>query len=144
MVDPRTSFAIKADVRDLDADRYVFAAQKTMYGGKDIRAGDVIFLFASENTGGQGLFARGVVASSQPEPRKDGIARQTPRVSIAVVRSATAVERLGRARLRDFSDWDDGRAETELNFKLYRQATEKIVGLSDVASAFLERLFPPR
>jgi len=37
--------------------------------------------------------------------------------------------------------WNDGRAETELNFKFYRQATNKIVGLSDEAAAFLDGFF---
>ena len=36
-----------------------------------------------------------------------------------------------------FADWNDGRPETELNFKLYRQATNKIVGISDEAASFL-------
>jgi hypothetical protein len=31
----------------------------------------------------------------------------------------------------------DGRPEIELNFKFYRQATNKIVGISDKAAAFL-------
>jgi hypothetical protein len=58
------SFAIKAEVRDLDAQSYSFTAQKTMYGGRTIAAGDGIFLFASENEGGRSLFARGIVISS--------------------------------------------------------------------------------
>jgi hypothetical protein len=44
---------------------------------------------------------------------------------------------------RSFSNWKDGRPETELNFKFYRQATNKIVGISDVAAAFLEQHFRP-
>ena len=48
---------------------------------------------------------------------------------------------LGRAELKRFSAWDDGRPETELNFKFYRQATNKIVGISDRAAAFLDRFF---
>lgn len=36
-----------------------------------------------------------------------------------------------------------GRPETGLNFKLYRQATNKIVGVSAGAAAFLQRCFPP-
>jgi hypothetical protein len=43
--------------------------------------------------------------------------------------------------LKPFSDWKDGRPETELNFKFYRQATDKIVGISDEAGAFLRRFF---
>jgi hypothetical protein len=112
-----------------------------MYGGKHIAAGDTIFLFASENEGGQGLIARGVVTSAEATPKKRGIARQTPRVSIGVRRTALAKRPLGRSELKRFSDWKDGRPETELNFKFYRQATNKIIGVSDEATAFLERFF---
>jgi hypothetical protein len=34
-----------------------------MYGGKNIAEGDTIFVFASENEGGPGLIAMGVVSS---------------------------------------------------------------------------------
>ena len=49
------AFAIKVEITDPRAKAFAFAAQKTMYGGKLIAAGDIIFLFASENEGGQGL-----------------------------------------------------------------------------------------
>ena len=58
------AFAIKAQVRDPRAKTFVFTAQKTMYGGKHIAAGDTVFVFASENEGGQGLIARAVVTSA--------------------------------------------------------------------------------
>ena len=134
-------YAIKAGVRDSRAETFAFNAQKTMYGGKHIAQGDTIFVFASENEGGAGLIAKGVVTSAKAIAKKPGIARQTPRVSITVRRSALAKRRLGRGELKQFSDWNDGRPETELNFKFYRQATNKIVGLSDVAAAFLGRYF---
>jgi len=134
-------FAIKAEVRAPRAKTFAFRDQKTMYGGKRIREGDEIFLFASENEGGTGLLASGVVTSARATPRKRGIARQTPRVSITIRRTAHARRRLGRSELRGFSDWKDGRPETELNFKFYRQATNKIVGISDEAAAFLRRFF---
>ena len=140
-------FAIKAEVRDPEAEVFAFSTQKTMYGGKHIASGDVIFVFASENEGGAGLIASGIVTSAEATPRKLGIARQTPRVSIVVRRVALAKRRLGRSELRVFSHWNDARPETELNFKFYRQATNKIVGLSDDAAAFLrgffERGLPP-
>jgi len=135
------AYAIKADVRDPRARTFAFAAQKTMYGGKAIAAGDTIFIFASENAGGQGLVARGVVTAATAVPRQPGVERQTPRVSIAVERTALALRPLGRRELRPLADWDDGRPGTELNFKLYRQATDKIVGLSDAAAAFLDGFF---
>jgi hypothetical protein len=98
-------------------------------------------VFASENEGGQGLVARGVVTSAEATPKKRGLVRQTPRVSITIRRTALAKRLLGRSELKPFSDWDDGRPETELNFKFYRQATNKIVGISDEAAAFLEKFF---
>ena len=134
-------FAIKAEVSDLSAQTFTFDAQKTMYDGKKIAAGDKIFIFASENEGGPGLIAAGVVTSAKATPRKPGIDRQTPRVSIAIHRTALAKRHLGRSELKAFSDWKDGRPETELNFKFYRQATNKIVGISAEAAAFLRRFF---
>ena len=38
----------------------------------------------------------------------------------------------GPARAQTFSDWNDSQPETELNSKFYRQATNKIVGISDM------------
>jgi hypothetical protein len=135
------TFAIKAEVSDLRAETFAFSAQKTMYGGKRIAKGDTIFVFASENEGGPGLIASGVVTSAKAIARKRGIARQTPRVSITIRRGALARRRLGRSELKLFTNWNDGRPETELNFKFYRQATNKIAGISDDAAAFLQRFF---
>jgi hypothetical protein len=135
------AYAIKAGIRDPRARMFAFPRQRTMYGGKQIAEGDEIFLFASENEGGQGLIARGVVTSAEAIPRKPGIERQTPLVSITVKRTAIAKRRLGRAELKPLSDWSDGKPGTELNFKFYRQATNKIVGISDEARAFLSRFF---
>jgi hypothetical protein len=134
-------FAIKAAVSDPWAETFAFRAQKTMYGGRHIAKGDTIFVFASENEGGLGLIASGVVTSAGAIAKKRGIARQTPQVSITIRRTARAKRRLGRSELRLFSDWNDGRPETELNFKFYRQATNKIVGISDEAAAFLRGFF---
>jgi hypothetical protein len=134
-------FAIKAEVSDLWAENFAFSAQKTMYGGKHIAKDDTIFVFASENEGGPGLIASGVVTSAKAIAKKHGIARQTPRVSITIRRTALAKRRLGRSELKLFSDWNDGRPETELNFKFYRQATNKVIGVSDKAAAFLRGFF---
>ena len=138
---PESGFAIKADVADPRAKTFAFEAQKTMYGGRHIAEGDTAYIFASETQGGSGLVARGVVTSVRAIARRPGVARQTPRVSVTIRRTAVAKRRLGRSELRSFSDWKDGRPETELNFKFYRQATNKIVGLSDQAAAFLQRHF---
>jgi hypothetical protein len=135
------TFAIKADVNDPRAQAFAFSAQKTMYDGKRIAKGDTIFVFASENEGGPGLIASGVVTSAKAIAKKPGIARQTPRVSITVKRTALAKRNLGRSELKSFSDCNDGRPETELNFKFYRQATDKIVGISDETAAFLRGFF---
>ena len=134
-------FAIKVEILDPRAKTFVFAAQKTMYDGRRIAKGDTIFVFASENEGGPGLIARGVVTAAEAVARKPGIARQTPRVSITVKRTSLVTKRLGRRELKPFANWEDGRPETELNFKFYRQATNKIVGISDRTARFLARFF---
>ena len=134
-------FAIKAEIADPRARTYTFTAQKTMYGGKLIAKGDTIFIFSSENEGGQGLLARGIVTYAKSVPKKRGIARQTPRVSVTVKRTALAKRAMGRSELKQLTDWNDGQPGTELNFKFYRQATNKIVGLSDRAASFLSKCF---
>ena len=133
------SYVIKAAIRDAAAPTFTFAAQKTMYGGKQVRVGDEIFLFASENEGGVGLVGMGTITSATAIPRRPGLARQTARVTIAVRRTARATRAMGRPQLRQFVDWADERPETELNFKLYRQATNKVVGISPSAAAFLRQ-----
>src|SRR5439155_1444504 len=97
-------FAIKAEVSDPRAETFAFSAQKTMYGGKHIAKGDTIFVLASENEGGPGLIASGVLTSAKAIAKKRGIARQTPRVSITIRRTAlpVAVAQLGLVR---FTKW---------------------------------------
>jgi hypothetical protein len=135
------AFVIKTVVSDPGAKTFAFVAQKTMYGGKRIAKGDTVFVFASENEGGQGLIARGLVTSTEVIPKKRGIARQTPRVSITVRRTALAKRPLGRCELKHFTHWSDGQPGTEINFKFYRQATNKIGGISAEAAQFLGGFF---
>jgi hypothetical protein len=135
------AFAIKAAIDDPLAVNLVLSSQKTMYGGKRVAKNDIIFVFASENEGGQGLIARGVVVSASAVPRIPGVARQTRRISLRIRFVAAAKRRLGRGELRRYSDWKDGRPETELNFRLYRQATNKVIGIADRTAAFLDGFF---
>src|ERR1700678_1847960 len=103
------AFAIKTEVRALRAKTFAFTAQKTMYGGKHIAKGDTVFVFASENEGGQGLIARGVVTSAEAIAKKRGIVRQTPRVSVTIRRTALAKRPLGRIESKPLTDWDNSR-----------------------------------
>jgi hypothetical protein len=135
------AYAIKTEVADPRARTFTFIAQKTMYGGKLIAKGDTIFIFASENQGGQGLIARGTVTHMEANPRKRGIARQTPRVSITIQRTSLAKRPMGRRELKHRTEWNDSRPDTEIHFKLYRQATNKIIGISQGAAMFLNRCF---
>jgi hypothetical protein len=134
-------FAIKTEIDNPKLKAFAFTAQKTMYGGKHIAKGDMIFLFASENEGGHGLVSRGVVTSAELLPKKRGIERQTPRVSLTIGNTRQAKRPLGRNDLKHHAGWDDGDPRTELNFKFYRQATNKIVGISDETAAFLNKFF---
>jgi hypothetical protein len=135
------AYAIKAEICDPQAKTFAFAAQKTMYGGKHIAPGDTVFVFASENEGGQGLIARGVVTSAEAIAKQRGIPRQTPRVSLSIRRTALAKRPLGRSELKQYTEWNDGQPGTELNFKFYRQATNKIAGISEQAATFLSAFF---
>jgi hypothetical protein len=135
------AFAFKAEAADPRAKTFAFTAQETMYGGKRIAEGDGVPAFASENEGGHGLIARGIVACAAAIAKQRNVARQAPRVSITVRRTALAVRPPGRSELMHLADWNDGQAGTQLNFKFYRQATHKIVGISDSAAAFLSEFF---
>jgi hypothetical protein len=62
-------------------------------------------------------------------------------MSVTVKRTALAKRKLGRNELKPFTVWKDGAPETELNFKFYRQATNKVIAISDNAAAFLDEHF---
>jgi len=134
-------YLIKAALPDPEATTVTLRGLPTMYGGKSIAAGDRVYLFDSETQGGQGLVARGTVARASAVPRRPGVARQAPCVDVTVEVTERAKRRLGRSELRTFRLWSDGRPETELNFKFYRQATNKIGGISEAAAAFLDGCF---
>jgi hypothetical protein len=61
------------------------------------------------------------------------------RLSGAVKRITLAKKPLGRRELESFSDWKVRWPETELGFKFHRQATNKIIGISDETVAFLRQ-----
>ncbi|HEX3809302.1 MAG TPA: hypothetical protein VHW02_06340 [Rhizomicrobium sp.] len=145
------SFVVKAAVDDPRAKTFAFDKQRTMYGGKAIAVGDEIFIFASETdppsprlrraSGGQGLIARGVVTAAKAHAKPRNVARWTPRVSIEIARTAPAKRALGRDALKAWRGVKDGSAQAELDFKFYRQATNKICGISDGAAKFLRGFF---
>ncbi len=103
--------------------------EKTMYRGKTIRVGDPIFVFASDHQGGRGLVARGIVTAVS--------AGRGNRVAIGVRRTAVAQQPLGRSELAAFRERRDDSPQTEIARKLYRQATNKIAGISDQAARFI-------
>ena len=139
------TYVIKAEIRGPLPMVFRFDDQKTMYGGKHIAAGDTLYLLASENEGGRGLVASAVVLTATPTPRRPGGQRQTPRVSITAQRTALAARPLGRQQLRPPPGKPAAPAKhgppatpaAELHFKLYRQATNKVVAISDAAAAFI-------
>jgi len=118
-------YAIKVEISDLKASEFAFDRQKTMYGGKHIARDDTIFVFASENEGGPGLIARGIVTAAKAIPKKPGILRQTPLVSIAVRRVALARRRLGRSELKPFADWDERPARDRAQLQVLSPGDEQ-------------------
>jgi hypothetical protein len=126
-------FVVKAALGPDAASSAMSFDEKTMYRGKELRIGDEIFIFASDHQRGQGLCARGTVTEVE---RGAGT-----RLRIKVSPIATAKRKLGRAELKPFRGLDDGDPRTEIDWKLYRQATNKITGVSDEAAAFLMTCF---
>ncbi|CAN5577917.1 hypothetical protein BH10ACT1_BH10ACT1_32630 [soil metagenome] len=126
-------FAVKADVGGDRGARSLSFDEKTMYRGWEVRSGDDIYVFDSENQGGSGLCARGVVTSYEK-----GAAT---RVLIEVRPTATARRPLGRAELAPFRELDDGAPASEITRKLYRQPTNKVIRISDEEAAFLATHF---
>lgn len=135
------SCVIKADMVTPLPATVTFTAQKTMYDGKNVSAGEEVFLFSGTKAGATGLVARGTVVTISPVPRDTQAKRTTPRVTLSVRVEALASRPLGRAELKSFDDWQDGRPQTELNFKFYRQATDKVCRISDTTAAFLRSYF---
>ncbi len=127
------AYVVKAELAPDAAAGPMRFREKTMYRGKDIRPGDEVFVFASENQGGAGLCAKGLVTSVEHGP---GI-----RITIEVRPLAAVRQGLGRRELKPFCDLTDGRPQAEIARKLYRQATNKIAGVSDEAAGFLESHF---
>jgi hypothetical protein len=113
-------------------DVYTFN-EKTMYRGRQISPKDEIFIFASDHMGGQGLVAKGVVTSVA--------LGEGSRVTIKVRRTALSRRPLGRSDLKPFCDLDDDQPQTEIARKFYRQATNKIGGISEQAARFLNTYF---
>ena len=60
-------------------------------------------------------------------------------MSITVTRTARAKRAFGREQLKGWCA--DGSPQAELDFKFYRQATNKIGGIPEEAGRFLGRLF---
>ena len=125
-------FAVKAAPQPQGAEWLEFD-EKTMWRGKQVRPGDQVFMFAAEHNGGQGLYGRGIVT--------EAVRGAGSRVSLTVKRNGAATRALGRADLRPFRDHPDAGPEAEIDHKLYRQATNKIAGLSDAAAGFLQGFF---
>ena len=137
----RSMFAIKAEITDTNAQSWNFMEQKRLRGQSANAEGDTIFVFARKNKCGLGLIAQGTVTTAKATSKKQGVQRQTPRLSIGI-QAATGVEyRFGRNELRALHNWNDGRPGTELNFKFYRQATNKALGVSPDAAAYLITCF---
>jgi hypothetical protein len=125
-------FVVKAALTDPAAATFSFD-EKTMWDGKKIKAGDEIYIFASDHMGGNGLCAKGEVTAVKPG---EGI-----RVAIDVKRTAIARAKLGRAELKPHSEKQDDSPEAEIGWRLYHQATNKIAGISELTAAFLDGFF---
>ena len=115
-----------------------FPAQKTMYGGRKIAAGDTVFVFV-RGRDGAALTAKATVLTARQDPPLPNLARQTPRVGVTLRIEAQALRPLSRTEVARLGTGDP--AVEELRFRFFRQATPKIGAVSDALAAFLESCF---
>ena len=104
-----------------------------MYGGKEIRNGDQVFLWASETQGGQGLWARGEVIGTETATRKLGI---TVRIEEMVTTGHFGLE-----KIIPYRDSTENTPIVGLARKLHRHAHNKIAQLTDSEAELLSRHF---
>ena len=64
-----------------------------------------------------------------------------PSFVVKVARTGAAKRPLGRTELRAYRGAPDGGPGAEIDRKLYRQATNKIAGVSESAAGFLRGYF---
>jgi hypothetical protein len=125
-------YVVKAALADPAAEKFSFD-ETTMWDGKKIKTGDEIYIFAAGHKDGSGLRAKGEVTEVRPG---EGI-----RVFVEVKRTAIARARLGRQELKPHRDKQDGSPQAEIGWRLYKQATNKIAGISELTAAFLDGFF---
>lgn len=107
--------------------------ERPMYGGKDVDAGDSVFLWSSEQLGGRGLWARGIVLKASAAGTKQHI--------------EVRIDQLITARnfgLDQIAPHRDSSAETPiagLARKLYKQAHNKIAGVTNAEAHLLLQHF---
>lgn len=119
---------IAADVGDT-----VEIEERPMYGGKDIDIGDSVFLWASEQQGGRGLWARGIVLHAAQAGNKLGI-------GVRIDQLAT----VGHFGLDQIAPHRDSTADTPiigLARKLYKHAHNKIAGVTNAEADLLLQHF---
>jgi len=107
--------------------------ERAMYGGDAIRAGDVVFLWASETQGGEGLWARGTVLRRLPD-------RQRVTIETSIDRRRTG-EQFSTRHLEPYRNATGTDPLIGLSRKLYRHAHNKIARLSDDEASLLGRYF---
>jgi hypothetical protein len=73
--------------------------------------------------------------------RKEILPSTRLRLGITVTRTALAKRAFGREQLKPWRGATDGSPQAECDFKFYRQATNKIGGISEEAGKFLGTYF---
>ena len=126
------SFVVKAAPQPEGAEQLAFD-EKTMWRGRDCAWATRSSFSPPTIRRTMECIARGVVTEVTR-----GMGN---RISIRVRRTGTAKRTLGRDELRAFRELSDGGRRRRSTHKLYRQATNKIAGISDAAAAFLRGFF---
>ena len=114
-------------------DGSVQVEEKPYYGGQNIRAGDVIYLWSSETRGGVGLWGRGRVVSVQRRAER-------PVVTVRVDQRADS-RGFGLNEIAPHRDSTADAPIAGLARKLYTHSLNKVAYITDAEAALLQRQF---
>lgn len=107
--------------------------ERPMYGGKDIKAGDSLFLWTSEQQGGRGLWGRGIVLSSSAAGSKQHIEVR--------INQLVSLGHFGLVQIAPHRDSTDETPTAGLARKLYKHAHNKIARVTNAEADLLLRVF---
>jgi len=116
------------------------------YKQATVQAGEEIFVWTSETSGGHGLAARGTVLDARIEsfPNKEGSGEHKELVLDVQTAGSAPLRALTLDQIAQMRDGDDAQPEAALGKALYRHALNKITSIESEVADFVRSHFEER